>query len=116
MARKHVLKSFKMLDAADLSTNLTSLSTNVQNLDVASILINWTGSSPSGTLTVEAKNGEDEGWYALDFGSTISVSGNSGNHRIVFTELPFSNIRVSYASASGTGSINAVLTAKTVGA
>ena len=116
MARKSVLRSYKMLDAADLSGNLTSNVTNVLNLDKASISIQWTGTSPVGTIEVMARNGEEDVWQALDFGSTISVSGNTGDHRIVLNELPFTDIRVDYTSSSGTGTIDAIITAKTQGA
>lgn len=115
MARKNVLKSYKMLDSADLSGNITSDITNVINLDKASISISWTGTSPSGTITISARNGEKAPWQEVNFGSAITVSGNSGDHRIVFNELPFTDIKIDYTASSGTGSIDAYLTAKQAG-
>lgn len=116
MGRKNVVKSYKMIDAGDLSGNITSNTTNVINLDKASIHLVWSGSSPVGVITVEARNGDNDSWYELDFGSAINISGNSGDHQIVFNELPFTSIRVKYAVTSGTGSIDATITAKVVGA
>lgn len=115
MGRKNTLKSYKMIDAADMSANVTSSTTSVINLDKASIVIAWSGSSPVGTLEVQTRNGEDDVWRALSFGTAIQVSGNSGDHRVVLNELPFTDVRVFYNFASGTGTLDAIITAKQTG-
>ncbi len=105
-----------MLDASDISTNSTSAESVVLNQDIASIHVVWTGSSPVGVITVEAKNGDkDSAWRVLDMGATINVSGNSGEHDLTFTELPFHSLRIVYTAGGGTGSLDAVITSKTVG-
>ncbi len=120
MSRKNVVMPFKMFDDADMSLNATSLVTNVINLDKASVIISWSGASPVGTITVEgrsfkpATNTVDSGWVTLDF-DTISVSGNTGGHQLLFNELPFSELRLQYAASSGSGSLDAILVAKQVG-
>lgn len=116
MGRKNVIKSFKMVDSADLSGNFTSETVNTINLDKASIHLSWSGTSPVGTVSVEARNGENDSWYELDMGSAISISGNSGDHQLNFLELPFTEIRLQYTSTSGTGSIDGYISAKVVGA
>ena len=120
--RKNVIKSFAMLDSISMAANATSSIVNVINLDKASIFIDWSGTSPVGTITVEARNKpvdlnnvEDGLWYALDFGTPISVAGNTGDHLIVLNELPFDSIRIQYAATSGSGTIDALITAKQVG-
>lgn len=113
--RKNVIKGFSMMDEVDISANATSSTVNVLNLDKASIYIDWAGSSPVGELTVEAKNGENSPWYALDFGVTIDVTGNTGDHLIILNEMPFEQLRIQYASTSGSGTISAYITAKQVG-
>lgn len=115
MARKNIVPSFKMLDGANASGNLTSEVVNVQNMDKASIHVEWAGTSPVGTITIEARNGSQDPWYELSFGSAISVTGNSGNHQIVLNELPFTDIRLQYTAGSGTGSMDATITLKQVG-
>lgn len=115
MARKSVLKSYKMINSGDLSSDITSSETSVINLDKASIVIAWTGSSPVGTIEVQARNGDQDTWRALDLGAAVSVSGNSGNHRIVLNETPFTDIRIVYTASSGTGTVDAIITAKQVG-
>lgn len=116
MSRKLLVKSFSMVTDGDMSANITSEIVNVQNLDQGSILVEWSGTTPVGTLTVEARNGESQSWYELDFNATMSVSGNTGSHQIVFNSMPFTDIRLKYAFSSGTGTLDAVITAKTVGA
>ncbi len=116
MSRKNVVSSYSMINAGSLAGNITSSTTNVLNLDKASIHLSWSGSSPAGTLVVEARNGDNDDWYELDFGSTISISGASGDHQIVFNELPFTSIRLVYTRSSGSGSLDAIITSKTIGA
>ena len=119
--RKNVLKPYKLFNAADMSTTQTSPATNTENLDKASIIVRWSGTSPVGVITVEGKNKVqtangmvDSDWVVLDF-EPINVTGNSGNHTILFIELPFTELRLVYTATSGTGAITAVITAKQIG-
>ena len=113
---KRIVPGYKMWDSTSLGATNTSNSTNVQNLDKASIFVEWTGSSPSGTITVEVRNSSSGTWYALDFGSAITVSGASGTHSIILNELLFVDMRLVYTRTSGSGTINATIASKTVGA
>lgn len=115
MGRKNIVPSYLMMDAADMSANATSSIVNVQNMDKASIHVYWAGTSPVGTMTVEARNGDEEPWFALDMGATISISGNTGFHELIFNEIPFTDIRLQYAVTSGVGALNAAITMKQVG-
>lgn len=116
MGRKNVIESFKMFDQADISTNATSTATSVIRQDQARIILNWTGTSPVGVITIEARNGADDPYKALDFGSAINISGNTGSHEIIFSEMPFTDLRVVYTSTSGTGNLDAIITSKVLGA
>lgn len=116
MGRKNVLPSYKMASAADMSADITTSATSVLNLDKASIHIAWSGTAPVGIVIVQARNGENDPWYALDMGGTIAISGASGSHQLVFNELPFTDIRLMYDRTSGSGALNATLTMKVVGA
>lgn len=116
MGRKNVVPSYKMFDAVALSASRTSEITNVQNLDKASVLLEWTaGSSPVGVVTVEARQGANGNWTELDMGSAINISGASGNHQLVFNELPFTDIRLQYTRSSGDATLTATFTGKQVG-
>lgn len=115
-----------MLESGDLSGNLTSLSSNVVNLDKASLRLSWTSADAVGTITIEAKQVNPEkpeeasDWFELDFGNVIAIDMTApspdSEHQIIFNELPFTDLRVVYTATSGTGTIDATLSAKTVGA
>lgn len=111
-----------MLDSVALTGNQTSDSTNVINFDRASIFVDWSGSDAVGEMQVEArkkdkdKSSIDADWRTLDFGSTISISGASGDHEILFDSLDFTEFRIKFVYTSGTaGALTATLTAKQVG-
>lgn len=122
MGRKSVLRSYKMFDAADISANATSAATDVTPVDKASIHVRWTGTSPVGTLVVQYRNNNPDfatptdPWMNLAFSAAITISGNSGEHQIVFNEMPFTDIRLVYTATSGTGVLTATLSMKSVGA
>lgn len=109
-----------MFEDGDLSTDITSNVTNVRNLDKASIRVEWTG-TPVGELKVQALQEKENqpiaeaDWFDLDLGSTITIDNTDTEHQIIFNELPFERIRLQYVSTSGTGVINAKISAKQVG-
>lgn len=115
MARKHLIYSFPMIDGTINSTT-TSPSSKVDQLDKASIDLKWSASTLVATATVEAKNGDQADWRALDFGSAITVSGASGAHEILLVEMPFTDLRLVLTVSAGSGDLSAVLTSKSVGA
>lgn len=117
MGRKQFKSGYKIFDAVALSGNQTSSATNVESWDKASILVEWSaGSTPVGTLTVEVRYRDDGNWVELDMGSAINISGNSGNHQLVFNELPFKDLRLVYTRSSGDATMTATIAHKTVGA
>lgn len=124
MSRRNIIKHFKMLDGVTISANKTSERTMIESMDKAGILIEWSaGTSPVGTITVETSNSTDdeftksaESWREIDFGATINISGASGTHQVVFTELPFRALRVKYNYTSGTATLTTTIHSNTVGA
>ena len=125
MGRKNVVRSYKMFDAVTISTTQSSTATNVLNLDYASIQLIWSGGgSPVGTITVEGTNidpalpsfDSTTDYVTLGLSGTVSISGNSGNASIILLQLPFHSIRLVYTSTSGTATMSAYLSSKTVGA
>lgn len=122
MARKNIIEPFKLFNNVDISTNQTSDSTDIKHLDNVGIVVEWSGSSPSGEFFVECANPDPNilnesswTWSELDFGSDIVISGNSGSHIINMTQNPFAKLRVKYTSTSGSGNLTATITAKQVG-
>lgn len=131
MARKSVLQQYNMLDGqtVNMSSNITSNITNVEQFDKCSLHLTWTA-GPVGSFTVQARNGGkpaantalpspkiDDSWYDLDFGSAMSVTGADSELIIQLLELPFTDIRVKWAASSGSASdLKILLTQKVVGA
>jgi hypothetical protein len=116
VSRKNVVRGFFVLENADLSVANTSRIVNVINLDKASIFVDWTGTALNSRLFIEAQNTQDGPWFDLFPNDTILLNGASGSHQIVLVELPHESIRVRTAPTAGTGSLDARLVAKTVGA
>jgi len=116
LSRKNVIYGYLAFDAVSIGASQTSSEIEVGGEDYGSIYLFWTGSSPVGTLEVQAKNGANGTYRALDFGSTISISGASGNHDLILNELPFTHLKLVYTRSSGTGSLTANVTLKSKGA
>lgn len=117
MARKYPLINWLMFGAngCDLSVAQTHSSVTEINLqDNVGVIITWTGTSPVGAIVFEVSNNNST-WNSLDFGSAISISGNTGNHTVNINQLPYSFIRATYNKTSGTGTLIASLTSKQMG-
>lgn len=120
--RKDVLnpKGFKAFNAVDISTNQTSPIIYIPFLDNLGIVVSWAnGSSLAGEIVVEVANQQENPnesiiWSALDFGTTISISGASGEHLINCQQLPFNAMRLKYLSTSGSGDLTAIVQVKMV--
>jgi len=117
MARKHV-HSFAFFDASTPITLTTSSpSMIVGQMDYGSIAFSWANSDLIATVALEAKRGKDDDWTELDLGTAPVITGASGEHELVLTQMPFTELRVTVNVTGGTtGEIAAVLTAKSEGA
>lgn len=117
MSRKNV-KSWTPINGVSMAGNITSDPTNVQHSDNIGYLVSWTGTSPVGEIFVDVSNDEASTpttWKSLDFGSQITVSGNSGSHDININQLPFVQIRVRYVRSSGVGTLTVKMNYKQAG-
>ncbi len=113
---------------ASMATSQSSAVTILANLTKASYGVSWTGTSPVGTLSVQASNdyslypngkvNNPGTWTTLTLSvagapvTTISVSGNTGTAMIDIVETSIYAIQLVYTAASGTGTLNAILTGK----
>lgn len=107
-----------MFDALSLATNQLSAEFRLHEFDEAYAEIEWIGAAPVGAITVEVASdlvSGASGFVALDFGSTIDITGSPGKHTIRFDKIPFSVLRVRYTRTSGTGTMNIYLSGKTTG-
>lgn len=119
MSRKNVVHAFPLINAGDMSSSITSSAMNTKYQDNVGLNIVWSGTSPVGAITVEVRNaysGVSGGWTALDFGTSIAITGNSGTHALNVHQTPYEELRVNYVRTSGTGTLYVTASAKTVGA
>lgn len=127
MSRKSNLKRYKMVTAGDMSTaSITSPVTNIEWLDNIGVQLNWTG-SPVGNFQVQVSMDYDQdingnvinagNWVAILLQPANSVNAPTSLGSPIYIDLnqlsaPW--IRVVYARTSGSGSLNAFITAKVV--
>lgn len=115
MARKNLIYSYPFFNSQTVSTTTTSNSSKVDQLDYGSIALQWSASTLVAAATIEVKNGDNGDWRTLDFGSPITISSSSGSHEIDFLQMPFTDMRMKVTVTSGSGTVDAVFTAKNTG-
>lgn len=135
MAHKNILPAFETIVAGDMSqASITSSVTNIQYLDDVGVQLNWTG-SPVGSFAIQVSAD-----HAQDINSppNVTVPGNwvpltftywNGSTFVTATTLPTTAgspiyidlallsapwIRIVYTKVSGSGSLNAFITAKEI--
>lgn len=120
--RKNSLSQYKIISAGDMSlTSITSKVTNIQYLDNIGMQFNFTG-APVGTFDVQVSGDylTDELGNIISAGNWISVnlpqqpvaSGAAGSIYVDLNQLSAPYIRAVYTKTSGTGTLNAFITAK----
>ena len=122
MARKQVLEPFKVIDAGDMSADITqSRPTKVRQLDYVKLDIQWSGGPVNGEIKVEVadqfeKSGTITTYQELDFTTPISLTGSSGSHQVIILVVAFDLLRVRYVRTSGSGDLDVTIFGKTLGA
>lgn len=112
-----------LLNAGDLSGDLTSKPLIVEMESLVSFSITWSGSSPVGTLTVEVSDDyslnatggiKNAGtWNTLPTSpASLAVSGGAGHDFFNLANIAAYAIRVKYVHTSGTGTLTVIGTAK----
>lgn len=128
MSTRTVLRP-NTLPAINMANGSTASSATVlQGLSMVSYAVNWTGSSPTGTLQLEISND-----YSLDpngtvnntgtwnvapinvggaFATSVSISGNTGNGFIDVQATGAYACRLLYTMSGGTGTMTIVVAGK----
>lgn len=128
MSTRTGLRPQVVLNAGDMSGNLTSQPTILQSLSCGSYSVTWTGTSPVGTLSLQVSDDyklnpdgtvENAGtWNTAPLSSggttmsTIPITGNTGNGFIDILGTGSYAIRLIYTAGSGTGSLTIVVNGK----
>lgn len=124
MARKNNLLKFQTITAGNMaSATLTSAVTNIQWLDNIGYQFNFSG-SPVGTFAIQVSADyaqDDSGnvtnagnWIAVSLPTPAVASGSAGSLYIDLNQLSAPWIRAVYTKTSGTGTLNAFITAKQI--
>ena len=88
MSSRPLLQPMPVIVNGDMSAPIVSLVTIISNISMMSYAYSWTGTSPSGTISVEVsddytQNGDGSirnpgTWNTLPLAPAASVSGNTG--------------------------------------
>ena len=128
MSSRPLIAPFPAITNGDMSGNLTSAVTVLQNLSMVSYGVSWTGTSPVGTLSVQVSNDYSQNsagqvanagtWTTLILNvagtpsSTVAVSGNTGTAFIDIDQTAAFAVRLIYTAGSGIGTLQATLISK----
>lgn len=107
-----------------MAGDITSAVTNIQHMDNIGIQLNFTGSAPVGTFTVEVSidyEQDDQGnvitagnWISVTLDPIPAAAGAADNIYIDLNQLSAPWIRVKYDRDSGTGTLNGYITGKMI--
>ena len=111
MGVKRTLDYSSLVVDGDMSSNITSSSTNILHMDRVGYQLVWTG-TPTGDFSVEVSN-DDSTWQAISFDTTPDAAGSAGSHFLeIETAAKF--IRLKYTAGSGSGTLQAHITGKSI--
>jgi len=119
---KNFLPVIQVITAGDMSANVTGPATNISYLDNVAMQLNFTG-TPTGTFSVEGSLDHKEyngqivnagNFIPLSLATTPVASGAAGQILLDLNQLSFPYIRIVYTRTSGTGSLDAFISAKAV--
>ncbi len=120
---KKTIQLKQLISAGDMSGNLTSPAVNILFLDNVAVQLVW-GGTPTGNFSIEVSLNHEEApdgtvlaagdWVAIDLSPSPAAIGSADSAFIDMTQLSARWIRVKYTFTSGTGSLNAFLTAKEI--
>lgn len=106
----------------DMSGDLVSMVSIIDQLVMVSYSIVWTGASPAGNISVEVSDDYSQNtdgsvrnagtWNTLPLSAPTPVSGNSDHGFIDIDAHAGYAIRLAYTSTSGTGIMNVIVMGK----
>ncbi len=122
MASRPQIKPFPVIADGDMSADIISKVTIIDDLSLLSYSITWTGTSPVGTITVEVSNDYTQNadgnvrnagtWNVLPLDALTDVSGNSDHGFIDIDIQAGYAMRLHYTFTSGTGIMQALVVSK----
>jgi len=120
--RKNTLRKFKIVSAASMAADVTSSVTNIQFLDNIGIQVNVLSGTPTGTLQVQVSADHEQdtegnvivagNWVDLVPAQQAITAGAPAQTYFDLNQLSAPWIRLKYNHTSGSGSMDAFITAK----
>lgn len=110
--RKNTLTPISIVTNGNMSSDITSTSLNIQYLDYVSIQAVISG-TPNGTFDVQISH-DNSNWTSVPLSGSSSVAAGVPSP-IIFENiqaLPAPYIRLVYVASSGSGTLNASLSAR----
>ena len=111
MGSKRVVDYKELIVDGDMSEDITGPSTNILYTDRVGFQLSWTG-TPTGSFSIEVSNDEVV-WVALTLSATVTAAG-SADDAFIDAETAAKFIRVKYSDTSGSGTLQAHITAKSI--
>jgi hypothetical protein len=116
MASRPIIAPYSVISNGNMVGNLTSIVTVIQTNSLLSYTYKWLGTSPVGSVVVEASNdysqNSDGSWNVLPLSSPTTITGNADNGLIDIDAAGFYAVRTRYVSSSGTGVLNVTISGK----
>jgi len=114
LSRKHILNSFQVIEDGDMSGDLTTKVTNVEQEDLIRYTVEWAGTGLIGTFSVEISD-NDVNFQPLEFDTSPTIDGDTGAHTLNINIVNFKFSRLVYTFTAGTGTLQAFVKAHTLG-
>ena len=111
MGVKRTLDYQELVVDGDMSSDVTSSSTNILHMDRVGYQLSWSG-TPTGTFSVEVSNDESV-WVPLTLSASVAAAG-SADDAFIDCETAAKFIRFKYTASSGSGTLQAHITGKSI--
>lgn len=114
MTRKRVLTPYRLVTNGSLGADFYSPASTVTYDDNVGYQVKYTGDAIGQFYIQGTINGED--WEDLELSAEIPVEGAPGSFVVNLNQIPYYQLRLRFSHTSGTGTLQAWIMTKTVGA
>lgn len=115
----------QIITSGDMSGSLTSIGIDINQMFGYTVQAVWTGSSPTGTFKLQISNDMVNDYMGssnpaanvtnwTDYSGSSQAITASGDFAWIVSDSNYKWVRLVYTRTSGTGTLNAILTAKGV--
>ena len=122
MSSRPQFSPHSVITDGSMAADIISEVTIIQKLSLVSYACEWSGTAPSGTVTVEVSNDYTQNqdgtvrnagtWNELPLSAPTGVTGNSGEGFIDIYATGGYAMRLRYNRGSGTGTFNCIVSGK----